>query len=63
MGMTATLIGVGVGAALIGGASGAVATHIVQKRIKEREYTELVNRINNNYTSSRGVRRRYKRIS
>ena len=38
MGMTATLIGVGVGAALIGGASGAVATHIVQKRIKEREY-------------------------
>lgn len=63
MGMTATIIGVGVGAALIGGASGAVATHIVQKRIRDKEFEEIQRRINDDYRNSRGVIRRYNRIS
>lgn len=63
MGMTTALIGVG--CALIGGASGAVATHIVQKRMKEKEYQNIINykrAFNYNY-NNRGVRARYNRVS
>lgn len=60
--MTATIIGVA-SAALIGGATGAVATHIVQKKIREKEYADLMNRLYENNIYSRGVISRYNRIS
>jgi len=43
MGVTSTIIGVTVGAALIGGASGAATYHFINKRQQEQQYQEVMN--------------------
>ena len=43
MGITGTIIGVTVGAALIGGASGAVVSHYYNKHQQNQQYQEVMN--------------------
>jgi hypothetical protein len=43
MGVTGTIVGVAVGAALIGGASGAAVYHYKQKQQQDEQYQEVIN--------------------
>ena len=67
MGITATAIGLGVGAALIGGAAGAGTTYYIYQRRKQREREEF-NRyqqslLRDNYANNRRISARYHRIA
>lgn len=67
MGVTATVIGVGVGAALIGGAAGAGTTYYIYKKNKEREEEQMLqyqqNLLRDNYGNNRRISVRYHRIA
>ena len=66
MGVTGTIIGVTVGAALIGGASGAAVYHYKQKRAEEEQYEQIMNykrQFQNANISNRRAVCRYSRIN
>ena len=66
MGVTSTIIGVTVGAALIGGASGAAVYHLSKKRAEDQQYQQIMNykrQFQNANISNRRAVCRYSRIN
>ena len=66
MGITGTIIGATVGAALIGGASGAAVYHYSKKRAEEEQYQQVINykrQFQNANIANRRAVCRYSRIN
>ena len=66
MGVTSTIIGVTVGAALIGGASGAAVYHYSRKRAEEEQLQQVLNykrQFQNANLTNRRTLCRYNRIN
>ena len=66
MGVTSTIIGVTVGAALIGGASGAAVYHYSRKRAEEEQFQQVLNykrQFQNANLTNRRTLCRYNRIN
>ena len=66
MGVTGTIVGVAVGAALIGGASGAAVYHYKQKQQQDEQYQGAINykrQFQNANIANRRAVCRYSRIN
>ena len=66
MGITSSLVGIGIGAALLGGAAGATTTYIIEKRRREQQHTQLINnfkrRLPDSQINNRRIVSRYNKL-